>query len=193
MNKAIIFDCFGVLVTDALEAMLQQMRESDPGKAAQIVDSVIAANKGFITREENRAAIAQLLGISTDEYADRIKDGEVKNDELLDYILALRPHYKTAMLSNVSSSGLEVRFSVDDQAKYFDTVVASGVVGFAKPEARAYEIVAERLDMRLDECIMIDDREEYCEGARAVGMRAIVYASFPQLKRDLAALGVQPA
>jgi HAD superfamily hydrolase (TIGR01509 family) len=66
--------------------------------------------------------------------------------------------------------------------------MVSAVIGFAKPGAKAYEAVAEKLGMRLDECVMIDDRQAYCEGARAIGMTAIQYSSMSRLKRELSAI-----
>jgi len=71
---------------------------------------------------------------------------------------------------------------------YFDAVVASGDIGFAKPEARAYETVADMLDVRLDECVFIDDREIYVEGANAVGMKGVLFTSLKQLKQDLSGI-----
>jgi len=185
MIQAVIFDCFGVLVSDALEAMLEPMRASDPAKVQRIVDIVTAANRGMIGRDESRAGISQELGMTPEAYSQKIRDGEVKNTQLLEYILTLRPTYKTALLSNTSSQGLEVRFTPDELAAHFDVVIASGVIGYAKPAAQAYEITADRLAVRLDECIMIDDREDYCAGAHGVGMRAIRYTSFNQMRAEL--------
>ena len=42
----------------------------------------------------------------------------------------------------------------------------------AKPELEAYEYVADKLGVRLDECVFTDDRELFCEAARACGMQA---------------------
>jgi HAD superfamily hydrolase (TIGR01509 family) len=185
MIKAIIFDCFGVLISDALEGIVAELRESQPETVEQIVATISAASKGLITRQESSDTVASLLGISTDEYKDRIKNGEVKNRQLLEYIAGLRLHYKTALLSNVSKHGLEVRFSPEELSACFDTVVASGDIGYAKPEPQAYEITADRLGVRLDECVMIDDREDYCRGATGVGMQSVQYESFDRLRRVL--------
>lgn len=185
MTKAVIFDCFGVLITDALEAMLAQLRSTDPKKAARIVDAVEATNKGLMTLEAQRQQTAEIFGISVAEYLARLSEREVRNQPLFDYIQALRKEYKVGLLSNVSVSGLQSRFKSGELDAFFDVTVVSGEIGFAKPEARAYEIMAEKLGVRLDECVMIDDREPYCAGARAVGMQAVQYQSVEQLKQDL--------
>src|SRR6185369_3482431 len=98
-----------------------------------------------------------------------------KDLELLEYIAELRTQYKIGMLSNIGRGGLERRFAPGELDRYFDVVVVSGDIGYAKPEAEAYEITADRLGVRLDECVFTDDREGYCEAARGVGMQAISY------------------
>lgn len=190
MIKAVIFDLFGVLVTDALEALVVELRATQPEVAEQVVRSVVASNAGTITHDASRAAIAKLLGITPEEYAQRIRGGEARNQELFDYILELRQVYKTALLSNAGTKSLEVRFAPGELDKYFDAVVVSAVIGYAKPEARAYEITTEKLGVLFNECVMIDDREEYLVGARGVGMQAILYRTLPQLRQDLATLDV---
>jgi len=185
MVKAIVFDCFGVLVTDALEAIVAELRVSQPGVVEDIVATVYLASRGEINRQESSTRIAGLLGIPVEEYLGRIKGGEVKNHELLAYIAELRKTHKTGLLSNISIGGLSARFEPGELDRYFDAVVVSGEIGYAKPEAEAYETVADRLGVRLDECIFIDDREDYCTGAKTVGMQAILYTSFSQIKSAL--------
>ena len=185
MIKAIIFDCFGVIISDALEAIVAEFRYEQPEIARRIVEAVTAASKGLITREESTKRVAALLRITPEQYVDKIKNGEVKNQQLLDCIAVLRKDYKTALLSNISPGGLLVRFSPDELAQYFDTIVASGDIGYAKPEPQAYEITAARLGVRLDECVFIDDRQEYCDGAMGVGMQALQYQSFEQVSNYL--------
>ena len=186
MIKAIVFDCFGVLITDPLETMIAPLRESNPALVREIVAVTTASNRGQISTETSRSTIAKLLGMTLDDYQSQMKRIEVRNTELLEYIPKLRKQYKIALLSNISPQGLDARFSAEEQAEYFDVVVASGVIGYAKPEAEAYEITADRLGVRLDECIMIDDRQDYIDAAAALGMQAILYVSFAQLKHDLA-------
>jgi phosphoserine phosphatase len=75
MIKAIIFDFFGVLITDALEAIIADFRKRRPEIADQVVATVHLASRGIIDRQESSKTIASLLGVSVEEYAKRIKDG----------------------------------------------------------------------------------------------------------------------
>ncbi len=61
--------------------------------------------------------------------------------------------------------------------KYFDAVALSGELGFAKPDPETYHVIAERLTVEPSECVMIDDQEGYCEGARLAGMQAVHFYS----------------
>ncbi|HEY8999471.1 MAG TPA: HAD family phosphatase [Candidatus Saccharimonadales bacterium] len=185
MIRAVIFDCFGVLLVDAFAAMVIPLRDSNRTLFDEIMALTEASVRGQITPDEFRQNAAEMLGMDVDEFVQKEQQGEVKNQDVLDFAASLRPKLRTAMLSNIGSAGLEHRFVSGELEKYFDVVVASGDIGFAKPEPQAYEITAERLSVRADECVMIDDRENYCAGAKAVGMQAICFTSLPQLKREL--------
>ncbi len=185
MIQAVIFDCFGVLVTDALQAICDDLRVRDPVAADQVRSLVQLANRGLADPEASSRQVAAILGTTYEAYRDQIRDGEVRNTQLLEYVGRLRETHKTALLSNIGEGSLLRRFTEEELAQYFDTVVASGEVGFAKPEPEIYEICADRLGVRYDECVFTDDREEFCEAARAVGMQAIVYKDFAQFRTDL--------
>jgi putative hydrolase of the HAD superfamily len=188
MIQAIIFDCFGVVISDALEVLSAELRKKDPETARQVRDVVQASNRGMVAPAEASRQIAELLGFSYEQYRQHIADGELKNAELLAYIGELKAQYKIGMLSNIGMGGLARRFELGELERYFDVVVASGDIGYAKPEAEAYEITADRLGVRLDECVFTDDREGYCEAARGVGMQAILYKDLDQFRTDLETL-----
>ena len=191
MIKAIIFDCFGVIIADALQVLCEDLRRSDPAAADKIRDLVRTSNRGAMDPAESSRQIAEVLGVTLANYREQIDSGEVKDAAVLAYIAKLRRNYKTALLSNIGAGSLQRRFSSEELAKHFDAVVASGEIGYAKPEPAAYEITAERLGVRLDECVFTDDREEYCDGARAVGMHAILFQDLTQCTAELEALLTQ--
>ena len=185
MTKAVIFDCFGVILADALSVLCAELELQEPDKVQEMRSIIHAANKGIIAPEDSTARVAQLLGMSIDQYRTRIREGEVRNQPLLDYIKSLRSDYKTAMLSNITVQGATRRFPNNELAEYFDVVVISSEIGFAKPDEEAYLITAERLGVTPEECVFTDDRAGYCEAARMVGMQAIVYEEFPQFRQQL--------
>jgi putative hydrolase of the HAD superfamily len=110
-------------------------------------------------------------------------------------VRALRPPYKLAILSNADST-LEDRLrdgvGIFD---WFDAVLCSATIGVAKPEARAYEMAAERLELSVDECVFIDDTERNVTAARELGMAAVHFRVHQDddLAAQLGELGVLPA
>ncbi|MGH7240158.1 MAG: HAD family hydrolase, partial [Candidatus Saccharimonadales bacterium] len=133
MIKAVIFDCFGVLVEDALGAMRDKLHETDPDKYEEAISILHASHRGLITPAESNTKIAGLLGLSEQDYRQQLNNNEVKNIALLEYIKKLKENYKTAILSNISTGGIYRRFN-EKELELFDTVVTSGELGFAKPE-----------------------------------------------------------
>ena len=107
------------------------------------------------------------------------------NHELFNYIkTSLKPHYKIGVLSNSAANWLNMLFAPEQRA-LFDATALSYETGFIKPDRRAYEIIAKRLEVDLRSCIYVDDNPEHCQAAAECGMAAIVYSSLAQLKTDI--------
>lgn len=189
MIKAIIFDCFGVLLGNAYKIHLMEVEREDPERAKEIRAINHASDMGILTREESADAIAGLFNMDPEEFLEEQNQMEVPNRELLEYIATLKTTYKIGLLSNINSrERLGIRFEPGELDAHFDTITASGDEGFVKPEPEIYEITATRLGVLPSECVMIDDIAEFCEGARRVGMQAIQFQTTQQCITDLNAL-----
>ena len=189
MIKAIIFDCFGVFIGNPYKIRAQALEVSHPEKAQQLHDINRASDRGFLTPQETAEQMSELMGITTEEFLNEQKNGEVRNEELVKYAKTLRPNFKLAMLSNINNRGrLEMRFEPGQLDELFDTVVASGDEGYIKPEPEIFEIALHRLGVLPEECVFIDDVVENCQGAEAVGIHTIQYLTFQQAITDLEAL-----
>ncbi len=62
--------------------------------------------------------------------------------------------------------------------------------GTKKPDGEIYQRVATMLDSKANQCVFIDDKPHNCDGAREVGMAAIVFEDINDLQRRLSRLGV---
>jgi HAD superfamily hydrolase (TIGR01509 family) len=180
--KAIIFDCFGVILVDAFDAVYTKFGGDVAKDHDFIVQTFYESHSGGAFSGD---VLSKHLGIDPKLWRQTINEGSTLNQAVLDYVAELRAQYKTAMLSNVGAGRLPELFGPGVLEKYFDAWVGSGDIGYAKPEPEAYEVTADRLGVRLDECVFIDDRQHYVDGATAVGMRALLFTSLNQLKSDL--------
>ena len=107
------------------------------------------------------------------------------NRPLLDYIKTeLKPKYKIGIISNAIGDVL-YEILLENDVSLFDDIVISHRVGVAKPESAIYYFALKNLGVRADEAVFIDDIEDFCEAARAVGIQAICYQDFQQMKTEL--------
>jgi putative hydrolase of the HAD superfamily len=157
--KAIIFDCFGVLIGKGFENTYRVAGGDPVQDRAFIADTLGQANLGLINDAEFRDAMARQVGIAPEDWSRVIKNAERLNTELLSYIKQLRSTYKTAILSNANKGVLNKIIGENWLRQAFDTVIVSAEVGITKPDERIYRLVADSLGIMPSECLYIDDRE----------------------------------
>lgn len=90
----------------------------------------------------------------------------------------------TALLSNSWGNS----YDRGGWEELFDVVVISGEVGMRKPEARIFELTASRLALPAGACVLVDDLPWNVEGARAVGMGAVLHADVETTRAELETL-----
>jgi putative hydrolase of the HAD superfamily len=183
--KAIIFDCFGVLIGKGFESTYR-MAGGDPLQDRTFIAATLGqANLGLISDAEFRAAMARQVGIDPEDWSRVIKNTERLNTELLTYIKQLRPIYKTAILSNANKGVLDRLIGEKWLQQSFDEIIVSAEVGIVKPDERIYQLVADSLGCMPSECLYIDDRAIFLGPARSLGMSVLLYENFDQLKQDM--------
>lgn len=186
MITAVIFDCFGVLVSEGWLPFKHKYFGDDSDKFEQATNMQKRADAGLTDHTGFVEGVAKLAGISPSEAHTQI-DKVVTDQSLLEYIATLKPNYKIGFISNASQSWMG-EFFTSEQRSLFDSVDISSETGFLKPDPRAYEHIADALGVPLGQCVLIDDQQSYCEGARSVGMQAITYKGLDNLKHDLSVI-----
>jgi putative hydrolase of the HAD superfamily len=184
MIRAIIFDCFGVLASDGW----LPFKEKYFGGNKELYEKVTKLNQdidgGLSSFDNFIRKVSELAGISEGSARGQIENN-IPDEKLFEYISKeLRPKYKLGMLSNAAANWLDVIF-LPEQVKLFDAIALSYDIGVIKPNKEAYQIISDRLNTPINECLFIDDQERYCEGALLAGMKAIHYTSCSQLKEEV--------
>jgi epoxide hydrolase-like predicted phosphatase len=187
MIKAVIFDCFGVLVNGAFHDVYARLGGYPEKDHAFIEDLLGQANLGFITSDDMRDQVTLQLGITDRQWQDAINSTQLPSEPLLTYAKSLKDRYKIAILSNANVGTLERKFT-PAQLLIFDAVIVSAEVHITKPDPAIYALTAEKLGVKPEECVFLDDIPEYCQGAESVGMKSICYKNYVQGKRDLETL-----
>ncbi len=185
MIKAIIFDCFGVLVGKSYWDVWK-LAGGDPVKDGEFIESMLnKANAGAISKDLFIATMSGKLGITPQAYQDIYNREEQPNQPLFDYIATeLKPKYKIAILSNVNSGVIEGRIPANLR-QLFDVIVVSADVDVQKPDPAIFELTANKLGVQLDETVFTDDQPRYVTPAIQLGMHGIVYSGFDGFKQQL--------
>lgn len=182
MVRAIIFDCFDVLVSSGFPSFVAKYIPTQEAEVAWTLET--ALNSGRIDYTTFVQKLSELSDMPWGKVGAILDDNRA--DELLfTYIREeLKPHYKIGMLSNAGDNWLDEMIG-PERVALFDDIVLSYDVGFTKPQPEIYLLAAKRLSVEPDECVFIDDRAVYCLGAELVGMSAVTFKNTPTLKRQM--------
>jgi epoxide hydrolase-like predicted phosphatase len=181
--KAIIFDCFGVLIMGGRQSLALDF----PEQQQALHDLSVRSDYGFIERDEYAQELIKLTGVTPEEFRRKYWSKNVHNEPMFEWVRALKKEgqYKIGLLSNIGIKWLDEFLPEEERRELFDDVVLSYQVGMIKPDQKIFELTAERLGVEPNECVMIDDLLENVEAATAVGMNAIVYDTTTQTKLEL--------
>jgi putative hydrolase of the HAD superfamily len=143
--------------------------------------------RGEIEVEEFEPLFAERIGVTrTEGLVGRLFGGVGPDERMLDAVRrAGDAGICTGLISNSWGAGLSYDMSLLDEL--FEAVVISGDVGMHKPEPAIYMLGAERLGLRTEDCVFVDDLRENCQGAEEVGMTAVLHRgaerTVPELER----------
>jgi putative hydrolase of the HAD superfamily len=189
--RAVVFDIGGVLehsVETGFEGRWERRLGLEPGAFWERIRASGLGrdgNLGRISEEEFAEGLGRLFGLDGRGTEKLLRDlwewyvGEL-NTEMTAYFQSLRPRYRTGILSNGAAGGRR-----EEEARYgfsaiADVLVYSYEVGLQKPDPRIYLLTWERLGVRPEEGVFLDDHEENVVGAREMGMRAVLFQSTVQ-------------
>lgn len=185
MIKAIIFDCFGVLIGTGYWNVYEKMG-GDLTKDKKFLDDLLnKANLGVISSDALHTATSNRLGISKEKWVSALRNDEKTNEEVFSFIKKeLRGSYKLCLLSNGSLEGIKRKIP-PDLLSLFDVVVTSVEVQLLKPDPEIFRYAASKLQVLPSQALFIDDREEYLRGAEEIGMKGIKFKNVKQLSTAL--------
>jgi len=195
--RAVIFDLGGVLVRTENRGPRTQLAAHQgltyDELSALVFDgqSSHQAMKGEITTAEHWEAIRKTLEVSKKEFPQvplEFWGGDALDEDLINYLRNLRPHYKTALLSNAWDDlrqMIEEIWKIDDA---FDQILISAEVGLVKPDRLIYERIISDLGVKPAEAVFVDDFPHNVKAAKAAGLEAIHFLGPDQVLGDLQSL-----
>ena len=193
--RALIFDYGGVLVrTQSVEPRRRLARRL--GLTAEELchavfdsDAIKLAELGHLSALQCGRELGASFGLRSEQeissFWGEFFGGDVLDTELVEHIRRWRRSYKTALLSNFTSSlhdHVQNELGIDD---CFDEIIVSARVGLRKPDPRIYRLVLNRLQVKPHEAVFVDDMPVNVQGALSVGLRAIQFTTRQALLSQL--------
>lgn len=108
-----------------------------------------------------------------------------------DLIRKLKKRYKIGLLSNTGEISFEHVIKPVEVFELFDTITLSFEVKAMKPAKEIYFDALEKLNLEPEECVYMDDIEEFAEAATKLGIHGIHYTSHERLVGELKRLNVK--
>lgn len=207
MIKAILWDFGGVFTTSPFEAFarferarglpenfIRTINSTNPDtnawaqfeSAAIDADGFDAAFRGEAEALGHRVDGKDVLELLSGEFRPR----------MVAALAECKKHYKVGCITNNMKQAGEgpAMAATDARAEtaaqvmaQFDIVVESSIEGVRKPNPRIYRIACERLDVRPEEAVFLDDLGINLKPARAMGMTTIKVLDVDQALRELSA------
>jgi epoxide hydrolase-like predicted phosphatase len=197
-QKALLVDFGGVLTSDIWSsfAAFCEQRGLDAGAAKQLFredQDALATLRGLETGEVEPAdferRFAALLDTEPDGLVEGLFAGLQPDQPMLEAVGRARD---AGVPTGLISNSWVMDHYTDEIRSLFDEVVISAEVGLHKPQPEIYLLAAERLGVRPEDCVFVDDLRENCAGAEAVGMTAVLHRdSAETISRVEELLGVQ--
>ncbi len=197
MIQAIIFDAGGVLVKcdEQIKEFIRIIRPKDKVQFRRNLDLFSTPLcRCEITQKEYLRRIAKSEGI---DYEEIPKDLLIKNYEkltrvnkqVLNLIKKLKRKFKIILISDTIAPHAKInkRRGLFD---IFDDVILSNEVKLTKDSEKIFQLALKKNKLKPQECIFIDDVQEFVNNAKGLGIKAICFRDFAKLKRDLANFGI---
>ncbi len=186
MIEAVLFDFGGVILSSPFEAFaayekeiglptdtIRKINANDPDSNAwaQFERREVSTEEFVLLFEEEALA----LGYELD--AQRILEGlhGSLRPSMVEALSKCSSKFKTAMLTNNITPMGEQDLDEDVQkvVEIFDLLIESSIEGCRKPEEKFYEVACERLNVKPENCVFLDDLGINLKPARAMGMTTI--------------------
>lgn len=199
--KAVIFDLGNVLVDFdhriASRKVAKFSDRSEEGIYNLIFDSPSTElfEEGKISPEDFFKEVKKKLNLrlSYEEFVpiwNEIFFFSEKNLEVCNIARLLKQSYRVALLSNINILHFEYVKETFPILDAFHDIITSFEVGARKPKKEIYQKTLETLGVIAPDAFYTDDRKELIDSAKDLEIRAHVFTSAAQLKKDLRNEGV---
>ena len=189
MLRAVLFDLDGVIrhFADDHIVAVEARYGIEPGTIARFAftDEVLDP---VVTGAVTRAAWIRQIGLHIGDEsaaADWGRTPSVVDAEMVRLVDEVRgAGYRTAILTNGTDT-VEAEIDALGLTPHFDRIFNSAVIGYAKPDPRAFQHVLEGLELPAADVFFTDDSQSKLVGAQSIGMPVHLFRGASGLRSAL--------
>jgi len=202
MIRAVFFDFGGVLL-QGFDGIDHEAIEAEFGLEAKALRKAVYRESRYMEfhvggctydewTDSIRAALTTLVGGRADAALNAFLEApRTFNKDMLSLVSRLHGRYTLGIISN-TIPGMELRLRERfELVDLFDVVVGSGDLGIAKPDAGIFLHAAKAAGVAPKQSVFTDDRAEFAEAARALGMHGFPFTGYERFVEDLRSVGVE--
>ena len=183
MIRAALFDLGGVILSSPFDSFARYEREHDlPDGFIRGLNAADHLTNAWARLERNEVTLDEFAELFQAEARDAGGDidghaviallaGDIR-PAMVEAVRRCHEHLHTGLLTN-NFVALDGDGPVGQLLDLFDVVLESSRLGLRKPEPAFYELACERLDVKPDEAVFLDDLGVNLKPARAMGMTTI--------------------
>jgi len=204
MIKLIIFDLWKTLATTKNQSMVQTIistfnLDMEKKEVKKIYETTYQT-KEWNSKNDASSELCKNMGISSSKENvhkfEEVLNSSLKNVELFPHTLPmlnkLKQDYKIGLISNTSIFAVKILKENTKLFDYIDYPLLSFEIGLVKPNPKIFEEMLKRAKCNPKEAMMIGDNfDDDVAPAKSLGMHAIHFQSYEQLKNDLAEFGIK--
>lgn len=123
--------------------------------------------------------------MTVEQFRDRFFSADALDHDLMALIRSVRPAIKTGLISNAWADARRLFTRTYAIADAFDVMVISAEEHVMKPDPRIYRAALDRLGVRAEESIFVDDVLANVQGAQALGIHGVRFQSAEQAQREI--------
>ena len=192
--RAIIFDLGRVLVKIDLKGGLFRYYLRDHPASTEEIITQIFKDEPFIAFTTGKIKPLQMyrllqsnyrLNISFEKFVEEWCSILTPQEGMEELVAQLAARYVLGLLSDTDPlhwQYCQQHFSI---LRHFTKPTLSYQTGLLKPDPRCYQQASENAGTAIKSCLFIDDREQNVEGARRVGMQALLFSGVESLQQEL--------
>jgi HAD superfamily hydrolase (TIGR01509 family) len=200
--KYIVCDLGGVYFSDGTKSAVEKIKNlyhADPRTVDELFKSS-PRKEGYLFRigkmeaSEYWNVVSKKLDIPKEKIPEvrELWYGAYELDKDVEKIIeSLRPKYKVVVFSGNIKERVEYLHKKHGILDKFDNFVFSYDHGLHKGDHGFVEKLLKEIDAHPSECVYIDDKDEYLDMGKRLGMKTILFHDAASLKDDLRKHGVE--